>query len=98
MVTRRCLVTAYLASPTFVPPQDGPLTQDARHLTRENLGTSVFDNLIVVGTLETLSMNAGAVRNSQPLVATREFWYSPDLQVNLSVTRKTRGLARRFFN
>ena len=28
------------------------------------------------------------VGNSQPLVSTREFWYSPDLQVNLAITRK----------
>jgi hypothetical protein len=28
------------------------------------------------------------VGNSQPLVTTRDFWYSPDLQINLSVTRK----------
>jgi hypothetical protein len=28
------------------------------------------------------------VGNSQPLISTREFWYSPELQVNLAITRK----------
>jgi hypothetical protein len=31
------------------------------------------------------------VGNSQPLVTTREFWYSSDLQVNLSITRQDLG-------
>ncbi|HEY6370048.1 MAG TPA: hypothetical protein VIX37_05685 [Candidatus Sulfotelmatobacter sp.] len=42
----------------------------------------------VLGTRETTTLKAGAVGNSQPLVTTREFWYSPDLQIILAVTRK----------
>ncbi len=84
---RRCLITGYHESPSFVPPPDGLLAKDTRYLSRENLGTNVVNDLNVVGTRETLSISAGAVGNSQLLVATREFWYSPDLQVNLSVTR-----------
>lgn len=48
----------------------------------------MIGGLNVVGTRETISINAGVVGNSQPLVSTREFWYSPDLQVNLAITRK----------
>jgi hypothetical protein len=86
--TRRCLITGYHASPSFVPPQDGLLDKGTRYLSRQSLGTGVVDDLNVVGTRETLSISAGAVGNTQPLLATREFWYSPELQVNLSVTRK----------
>lgn len=42
----------------------------------------------VLGTRETTTIQAGVVGNSQPLVTTREFWYSPDLRVILAVTRK----------
>jgi hypothetical protein len=48
----------------------------------------VIDDLNVVGTRETITINAGVLGNNKPLVSTREFWYSPDLQVNLSVLRK----------
>jgi hypothetical protein len=41
-----------------------------------------------VGTRETLTINAGVIGNNQPVVTTREFWYSSDLEINLSVTRK----------
>ena len=86
--TRRCLITDYHASASFIPPPDGLLDKGTRYLSRESLGTNVVDDLNVVGTRETLAISAGAVGNTQPLVATREFWYSPELQVNLSVTRK----------
>jgi hypothetical protein len=66
----------------------GPFDNGKRELTRESLGSDVIDGLNVAGTRETISINPGVVGNSQPLVTTREFWYSPDLQVNLSVTRK----------
>jgi hypothetical protein len=41
----------------------------------------------VTGTRETLQIAAGAVGNDRTLVTTRDFWYSPALQVNLKVTR-----------
>jgi hypothetical protein len=52
------------------------------------LGTDVIEGLHVVGKRESLTIKAGAEGNSEPLTTTEEFWYSPDLEVNLSVTRK----------
>jgi len=46
------------------------------------------DDLNVVGTRETLTINVGVIGNSEPVVTTREFWYSSELEINLSVTRK----------
>jgi len=86
--TRRCEISGYRASVKFVPSPDRPHDDSTSSLSRENMGTDVVDDLNVVGTRETLSISPGTVGNSQTLVATREFWYSPDLQVNLSVTRK----------
>jgi hypothetical protein len=84
----QCTITSYFVSTTFTPQPAGAFDKGTRFLARESLGTDTFDGLNVVGTRETTTINAGVVGNSQPLVTTREFWYSPDLQVNLSVTRK----------
>lgn len=88
VATRHCEVTDYHAPTSFTPMPPGPFDNGRRELTRESLGSDVIDGLNVVGTRETISINPGVVGNSQPLVSTREFWYSPDLQVNLSVSRK----------
>jgi len=58
-----------------------------RFLTRESLGNQTVEDLNAVGTLETITIAVGTVGNDRPLKSTREFWYSPDLQTNLKVTR-----------
>jgi hypothetical protein len=88
VAARHCNVTRYYGPDAFRPPPDGSFDAGARYLTRESLGTDVIDGLNVVGTRETITINAGVVGNSQPLVTSKEFWYSPDLGVNLAVTRK----------
>jgi hypothetical protein len=88
VATRRCTVTGYHAATSFTPKPAGSFDEGNRFLTRLNLGSDVIDDLNVVGTRETITTNAGVIGNSQRLVVTREFWYSPDLQVNLAVTRK----------
>ncbi len=49
----------------------------------EDLGASSVAGLPVVGTRDTTKINAGVNGNDQPLVTRREFWYSPQLQINL---------------
>jgi hypothetical protein len=88
IAARHCNVTRYHGPDAFRPPPDGSFDAGARYLTRESLGTDVMDGLSVVGTRETTTINAGVVGNSQPLVTTKEFWYSADLGINLAVTRK----------
>jgi hypothetical protein len=88
VAAKHCNVTGYHAPTSFTPAPAGSLDNGKRSLARENLGTDVMDGINVVGTRETLTIEAGVVGNSQPLVVTREFWYSPDLQVNLAITRK----------
>jgi hypothetical protein len=88
VAARRCTVTGYHARTSFKPTPAGSLDDGKRYLTRESLGSDVIEDLNVVGTRETTTINAGVIGNSQPLAITREFWYSPDLQVNLSVTRQ----------
>jgi hypothetical protein len=88
IATRHCAITPYFTPVKFAPVPAGPLDNGTRYLTRESLGTDTVDELNAVGTRETLTINAGAIGNNQPVVTTREFWYSSDLEINLSVTRK----------
>lgn len=84
----RCSITGYHASTRFVQPPVGPQGNGTRYLARETLGTDVIDGLSVIGTREILTINAGVVGNSAPLITRREYWYSPDLEINLLTTRK----------
>lgn len=88
VATRRCIVTEYHAATSFTLRPVGPFDDGKRYLARESLGSDNIDGVDVVGTRETVTINPGVVGNSQPLISTREFWYSSDLQVNLSIIRK----------
>jgi hypothetical protein len=78
--TRRCNITGYNAPTAFIPSPEG-LSDDGTYLEREHLGIRALDGLTTVGTGERVTANAG-------VVSTQEFWYSPDLQINVSSTRK----------
>jgi uncharacterized protein YecT (DUF1311 family) len=75
--------------PTQHPVDDpaGPSTDGKSVLTRESLGTKTIDGLECTGTRETRTFNPGAFGNDKPVIVTKEIWYSPQLQFNLSVTR-----------
>jgi hypothetical protein len=88
MATHHCSVAKYSMPVKFTPVPAGPLDNGKRFLARESLGSNTIDDLSVVGTRETVTINAGVIGNSQAVVTTREFWYSSDLEINLSVTRK----------
>jgi hypothetical protein len=49
----------------------------------ENLGVSSTSGVNVTGYRETVTLNPGVMGNDQPMVITREFWFSPQLQINL---------------
>jgi len=78
---------------TFDPTQHpvdeatGPSSDGKSVLTRESLGSKTIDGLQCTGTRETRTFNPGAFGNDKPVVVTKEIWYSPQLQFNLSVTR-----------
>jgi len=70
-----------------VPPV-GPFNNGKEYLARTPLGSQSQQDLRVTGTVETVTIQAGTFGNDQTMTLTREFWYSPDLQINLSVVRK----------
>jgi hypothetical protein len=88
VATKRCDVSTYHAPTSIKLRPAGPFDNGKRSLTRESIGNDTIDGIDLVGTRETVTVAAGVIGNSQPLVITREFWYSPDLQVNLAITRK----------
>lgn len=88
MATHQCEVTSYHAKVKFTPQPVGPFDDGKRFLSRETLGNDVLDGTDVTHTRETVTIQAGAIGNSQQLSITREFWYSPDLEINLAIVRK----------
>src|SRR5271154_6349060 len=88
LATKQCTITSYRPMTSFVAMPPGPFANGTRTLAREDLGSNVVDDLNVIGTRETITVSPGVLGNDRPLVTTREFWYSPDLQTNVSVTRK----------
>jgi uncharacterized protein YecT (DUF1311 family) len=65
----------------------GPSSDGKSTLARESLGSKTVDGVECTGTRETLTYNPGAFGNDKLVVVTKEIWYSPRLQFNLSVTR-----------
>lgn len=88
VTTHRCQVTSYHAPVKFVPMPVGPFDKGKRFLAREVLGNEMVDGIDVVRTRETVTIEPGVLGNSHSLVITREFWYSPELEVNLAIIRK----------
>ncbi len=87
IATRRCTITGYHPRLTVSLQPAGPFDGGKRILTRESLGEQTAEGLNVIGTRETTTILPGAVGNDRTLTLTREFWYSPDLKNNISVTR-----------
>jgi hypothetical protein len=88
VATRHCHVNDYHV-PSSLSAQPARLADSEKgSVSRENLGTDTIDGLSVTGTRETLTIGAGVEGNNQPLLITEESWYSAELEVNLSVTRK----------
>lgn len=83
-----CHISSYRPQFSTTVQPVGPFDQGKRYLTRESLGNQWMSNLPVVGTLEKTIIQPGAIGNDKALTISREFWYSNDLKINLSVTRQ----------
>jgi hypothetical protein len=78
----------------FFPP-DSPRSAAGRTVRKEpgppgleDLGKQSVGGLETVGTREMMVIPTGAIGNNSPLLAKREFWYSPQLGVNLISKRQ----------
>jgi hypothetical protein len=84
---RVCSLREYFESPSMVPLVGGTPASGENDLKREDLGHKVVNGLDTVGTRDTTPIAVGVVGNDQPLAATREFWFSPQLGINLVENR-----------
>lgn len=83
-----CQVQEYSA-PHFAPPITAATAANRPGApSREDLGQQSIAGLEVAGTLETDVIESGAIGNDRPMLVKREFWYSPQLGVNLLSKRE----------
>lgn len=87
IATQHCEMTSYYPLKHFKMPEAGWNKEHTALLERVGLGTQQLQGLDVTGVRETVTVNAGVKGNEQPLMTSREFWYSAALQTNLMVTR-----------
>jgi len=79
--------------PLHTPPPDSENTPwhsnkpPHPNITENELGAKTINGLTVTGRSLTHNIPAGEIGNAQPITATTETWYSPDLQVVVTSTR-----------
>lgn len=86
---RNCELHDYDARPVSAPViPAGPINDGKAFLTREPLGNDTISGVEAVGTRETTTISAGAFGNDQAVSIVKEFWYSPQLGINVIEKRQ----------
>jgi len=82
-----CHKTVYTPSTSTVfkmeGPPTGPMPDGNGYATHENLGNQSVAGVDTVGTKESITFNPGVFGNDSQMVVEREFWFSPQLEINL---------------
>ena len=78
----------FFSAPDFSPPTKPAAGSQLGGPSREDLGKRTIAGLETEGTLETAVIESGAIGNDSPIMVKREFWYSPQLGVNLISKRQ----------
>jgi hypothetical protein len=84
--TMTCRINAYRQLTYRESDREEDVPRAAK-MESASLGTSVIDSLSVEGTKETTSVAVGAYGNKQPMEITREIWHSPELDLNVLITK-----------
>jgi hypothetical protein len=82
-----CVLRDYTGPPADVVEPVGSIGEGKMVLTREELGKNNLSGVEVTGTRETRVIGAGVIGNDRPISITKEFWYSPQLGLNMLVKR-----------
>jgi len=72
---------------TYFQPADPAIQPVGPNLSRESLGTQHINGLELIGTRETQTIPAAPIGADRPLSVVKEFWYSPQLGVNITTRR-----------
>jgi hypothetical protein len=82
-----CELTTFAPSTTAVykmeGPPPGPLPNDAGTVIHEDLGKQLVSGVETTGTRDATIYNPGVFGNDRKVTVEREFWYSPQLGINL---------------
>jgi hypothetical protein len=83
----RCVLQDYAdtASAVYVPAtgKTGQLPNNAGYQTHEDLGVRYIEGLDCTGSRDVTTWNKGVFGNDRPVVASREFWHSARIGINL---------------
>lgn len=82
-----CNLLGYSAPQSFAMLPEGLQRDGTTFLTRENLGVETFEGLEVQHTRETYTFYKETIGNTNTILRVVEYWYSPDLGIDLKVTR-----------
>lgn len=85
--TKNCSTAPYHARLPLDEDAGGSLPAGSGNIKRESLGNQTIESLHAVGTRETTTSQAGDHGSNRLIISHREIWYSPDLQIDLSVVR-----------
>jgi hypothetical protein len=83
--THVCELRPYVAPASTTLPA-GPLA-NVRGLASDNLGSRMLNGLDLIGTRETQTLNPLVIGSDRPITVVKEFWFSPQLGVNVLTTR-----------
>lgn len=85
---RVCQLEQFSAPRFAPPPSAGATPNQPENLSRQDLGKQLLGGVETVGTLEMAVIESGAIGNDSPIMVKREYWYSPQLGVNLISKRQ----------
>ncbi len=80
-----CQLQSYCGCVGNSTRQPGLQPDGMTYLTREDLGADTFEGLDVVHSRETYTFYKESVGNTNTILRTIEYWYSPQLDVNVKV-------------
>jgi hypothetical protein len=86
-IAKSCDLYGYHAPVTDAVTPAGLQPDKFSYVTRENLGTDTFAGLEVERSRETTTHYVQTIGNTGAILRTVEYWYSPDLGVNVQVKR-----------
>jgi len=85
--TMTCTTTSFQPSVSLTDEAGASLAGNSANVKRVSLGEQLIDSMRVEGTREVSTTSAGERGNSRVVITNRETWYSPDLEMDLSVSR-----------
>lgn len=82
-----CNLGSYFVPQSFPMLPEGLQRDGQTFLTRENLGVETFEGMEVQHSRETFTFYKETIGNTNTILHVVEYWYSPELGVDLKVTR-----------